>query len=99
MIEVDDVVLHELDAFQQVAHDARVIGDRDAQGILNRPHRRDRVDRSTDATHALGKEPGISGITPFEKGSPARNDDLPAALDRGNQAVGRPGDLTKRGNT
>ena len=68
VVEVDDVVLHELDAFQQVAEDACIIGDRDAQGILDCPHRSDGMHGSAHAAHALGKEPGVARIAALHDG-------------------------------
>ena len=62
MIEVDDVILHQLRAGDQVAHQARVIGYFDLQCILHRPYRGEGVDHGTYGTDPLQPVPRLARV-------------------------------------
>ncbi len=80
VIEVDDVVLHRLHRDDQIAEEPRVRGRHGANRVLDRPNRRDGVDRRAHAADALREHPGVARIAPLQ-------DQLDAAEHRG----GRPG--------
>jgi hypothetical protein len=64
VVEVNDVILNELRAFEQVAHDTGVVRDGDTQGVFDCSHGADGVNGRSDTANALRKEPGISRV-PF----------------------------------
>ena len=66
MVEVDDVILHVLDTFEQVAHDPGVVGDNDPQGILNCTHGSDGMYGRADAADALGERPCIPRVAALQ---------------------------------
>ena len=80
VVEVHHVVLDELGAEHEVAHQLRVLGDGDAQGVLHRPHAGEGVHGGAHAADALGEGPGIAGIAALE--------DLLDAADHGAGAEG-----------
>ena len=80
VIEVHDVVLHELHALQKIADHVGCGGDPEVERVLHGPHRGERVDHRAHAADALREGPGISRVT-------ALQDDLEAAELR----AGRPG--------
>ncbi len=90
MVEVDDVVLDELRAGDQVANEPRVLGNDDAQRVLDRAHRRERMHRGADAADALGEDPGVARVASAENqlnaakhraGAPGVGDDAILHLD------------------
>jgi len=56
----------ELGAHQKVAYDSRVLGNFDANGIIDCPHRGQSVGVGSDAAGALNKMIGIPGVTPLQ---------------------------------
>ena len=66
VVEVDHVVLHVLDAFDQVADDPRVGRNLDSQSILYASHGGDGMYRRADAADALGEDPGVARVAPFQ---------------------------------
>ena len=62
MIEVDDVVLHHLGQEHDVADDLGILGNLDAERVLHRAHRGQRVHRGADAADALAERPGVARI-------------------------------------
>ena len=66
VVEVDDVVVDELAARDQVAHELRVGRRRGADRVLDGPHRRDGVHRRADAADPLGPDPGLAGVLALE---------------------------------
>lgn len=59
---MDHMILDELGALEQIAQDAGVVGDRDAQRIFDCSHGADRMDCGSDAADSLGKDPGVAWI-------------------------------------
>jgi hypothetical protein len=66
VVEVDHVVLHVLRAEHQVAHEFSGGRHGDAERILNRADRRERVHRGADAAGTFGEGPGIPRIAALE---------------------------------
>lgn len=62
MIEVDDVVVKELGAGDQVPDEAGVLRDDNPEGVLDGADGGKGVDRGTNATGALGEHPRITRI-------------------------------------
>jgi hypothetical protein len=57
------MVVLELGTHQKIANDSRVLGNFDANGIIDCPHRGQRMGVRSDPAGALDKMMGISGIT------------------------------------
>ena len=66
VVEVDDVVVDELAARDQVAHELGVGRRRGADRVLDGPHRGDGVHRRADAADPLGPDPGLAGVLALE---------------------------------
>ena len=66
MVEMHHVVLHVLRAEHQVAHQLGVGRDHDAQCVLHRAHRGQRMDGGADAASPLGKSPRVARVAPFQ---------------------------------
>ena len=66
VVEVDDVVLYVLDAFQDVAQNARIVRDFHPEGIFDSSHGAECVYSRSDTANALGHGPGFAGIAPFQ---------------------------------
>ena len=66
VVEVDHVILDELHGFQQVADDAGVVGNGDAEGVLDGAHRCDGVHGRADAADALGEDPGVARVAALQ---------------------------------
>ena len=82
VVEVDDVVLNELHAVDQVPDQIRVGRDGDVQGILHGAAGGHGVHDGTNAADPLGKGPGVARVAPL-------HDDLdPAELGRMGPGVG-----------
>jgi hypothetical protein len=65
VIKVDDVVLHVLNSFDDVAQDSSVIRDLDSQSVFNCSHGADGVNRRSDPSYTLRKSPSFAGVTSF----------------------------------
>ncbi len=72
VIEMHDVIVHELRDDHQIADQLCVGGDVVFQGVLDRAHRGDAVHQRAHAADALRERPGIARIAALE-------DDLDAA--------------------
>ena len=62
MIEMDDVILDRLRRGDDVAHQARVVRNFDAQRVLDRVDRSQRVNHSTNSADALRPDPGFARV-------------------------------------
>ena len=69
---MDNVILHVLNRFDDVADQAGIRRDFNFQGIFNSSHGAECMYRRSNTTDALGESPGIPGIAPLQ-------DDLDAA--------------------
>ena len=66
MIEMNDMVVLELSAVQQVSDQACVFGDLDPHCIFDCPHRGQSMGVRSDAAGALDEMMRISGVTPLQ---------------------------------
>ncbi len=66
MIEVHDVIVHGVRRDDQVADVLRVRRHLEAQRVLDRAHRGDRVHRRAHPAEPLGEEPRVPGIAAEE---------------------------------
>jgi hypothetical protein len=66
MVEMNDVILDVLDPFDEVPDEPGVIGDAEIQGILYSSHGADGVYRRSNASYALGHQPGPPRIASFQ---------------------------------
>ena len=66
VIKVNHMILDILRQRHDVADDLRVFRNGDADGILYRPHRGQRVHRSTHAADALAECPSVAGIATLQ---------------------------------
>ena len=64
VVEVHDVVLHKLDPLQEVAHNPRIVRDRDTQRIFDCSHGADSMYGRSDSADALSEHPRISRVPP-----------------------------------
>ena len=62
VIEVHDVVVHELRADHQIADQLRIGGNRDFERIFDRAYRGDAVHQRAHAADALRERPGIARV-------------------------------------
>ncbi len=62
MIKVDDVILHQLRAGDQVAHQARVIGHFDLQSVLHRSHGGEGMDDGAHGADSLQPVPRLARV-------------------------------------
>jgi hypothetical protein len=66
VVKVDDVILHVLDSFDDVAQDPSIIRDLDSQSIFNCSHGADGVNRRSDPSYTLRNRPRFAGVAPFQ---------------------------------
>jgi len=66
VVEVDDVILNVLDAFDDIAQNSSVIRDLDSQSIFDCSHGADGVNRRSDPSYPLRERPRFAGIAPFQ---------------------------------
>ena len=66
MIKVDNVIVLELGAHQQVAYDARILGYFDTHGIVDCPHRGQSMGVRSDAAGALHKVMGVPWVSALQ---------------------------------
>src|SRR5208282_6569066 len=64
--EMDDVILHHLGEEEHVADDLGVLGDLDAEGILDCTHGSQGVDGGADAADAFAEGPGVTWVAALE---------------------------------
>ncbi|CAM2154319.1 hypothetical protein PT2222_300024 [Paraburkholderia tropica] len=62
VIEVHEVVVHPQRGLHEIADEIRILGNRDAERVLHRAHRRERVRARADAADALDERPRIARI-------------------------------------
>ena len=62
MVEVNNVILDVLRARDDVADQPSVVRNFDAESVLDRPHRGERVDCGADSANALRPDPGFARI-------------------------------------
>ena len=66
MIKMNNVIMLELGAHEQIANDARIVGYLDADCIIDCPHRGQSMGVSSDAAGALHKMMGIPWISALQ---------------------------------
>jgi hypothetical protein len=73
---MDDVVMEELGAQEEVSNQPGILGDGDLGCVVHGSHRSQPMDKGADPAGTLGKEPRIAGIA-------ALKDDLQATEQHG----------------
>ena len=68
VVEMNDVILHILDGFNNIAHHARIGGNFNPEGIFDSSHGAECVYSRSNTADALGKGPGVSWVAAFENG-------------------------------
>jgi hypothetical protein len=63
MIKMNNMIMLKLSAHKQVTDDARILRNFDTHGIIDCPHRGQRMCVGSDAAGALHKMVGIPGIS------------------------------------
>jgi hypothetical protein len=66
MVEMNKMVVLELGTHQQIAYDARVLGNFDANGIIDCPHRGQSMGVRSNPAGALDKMLGIPGVASLQ---------------------------------
>jgi hypothetical protein len=66
MIKVNNVIMLELGTHKKIANDTRIFGYFDSDGIVDCPHRGQRMGVGSDTAGALNKVVGIPGIPSLE---------------------------------
>jgi hypothetical protein len=63
---MNDVIVHRVRRHDQIADVLRVGGNFELQSVLDRTHRRDRVNRRADAAKALREQPRVARVAADE---------------------------------